>query len=59
MGEGERTSADVLRYLASYQNAIAAIARQGDASRSPQDNDGISIKLSALHRAARTCNTAA
>ncbi len=49
LGEGARTDGDALRYLTSYQNAIAAIARQADASRSPQENDGISIKLSALH----------
>ncbi|MEX1168134.1 MAG: L-glutamate gamma-semialdehyde dehydrogenase [Hydrogenophaga sp.] len=49
LGEGARTDADALRYLASYQNAIAAIARQSDSKRSPAENDGISIKLSALH----------
>lgn len=49
LGEGARTDADALRYLASYQNAIAAIARAADAARSPVQNDGISIKLSALH----------
>ncbi len=49
LGEGARTDADALRYLASYQHAIAAIARTADASRSPAQNDGISIKLSALH----------
>jgi RHH-type transcriptional regulator, proline utilization regulon repressor / proline dehydrogenase / delta 1-pyrroline-5-carboxylate dehydrogenase len=49
LGEGARTDADALRYLASYQNAIAAIARTADAKRSPAHNDGISIKLSALH----------
>ena len=49
LGEGARTDADALRYLASYQNAIAAIARTADPKRSPAQNDGISIKLSALH----------
>jgi RHH-type proline utilization regulon transcriptional repressor/proline dehydrogenase/delta 1-pyrroline-5-carboxylate dehydrogenase len=49
LGEGARTDADALRYLASYQNAIAAISRTADAKRSPAHNDGISIKLSALH----------
>jgi RHH-type proline utilization regulon transcriptional repressor/proline dehydrogenase/delta 1-pyrroline-5-carboxylate dehydrogenase len=49
LGEGARTDADALRYLASYQNAIAAISRTADAQRSPAHNDGISIKLSALH----------
>jgi RHH-type proline utilization regulon transcriptional repressor/proline dehydrogenase/delta 1-pyrroline-5-carboxylate dehydrogenase len=49
LGEGARTDADALRYLASYQNAIGAIATTADPARSPADNDGISIKLSALH----------
>ena len=49
LGEGARTDADALRYLASYQNAIAAIARTADPKRPPSQNDGISIKLSALH----------
>ena len=49
LGEGARTDADALRYLASYENAIAAIARTADPKRSPAHNDGISIKLSALH----------
>ena len=49
LGEGARTDADALRYLASYQHAIMAISRASDATRSPAHNDGISIKLSALH----------
>jgi RHH-type transcriptional regulator, proline utilization regulon repressor / proline dehydrogenase / delta 1-pyrroline-5-carboxylate dehydrogenase len=49
LGEGARTDADALRYLASYQNAITAISRTADPKRSPARNDGISIKLSALH----------
>ncbi|MFC5497203.1 L-glutamate gamma-semialdehyde dehydrogenase [Caenimonas terrae] len=49
LGEGARTEADALHYLESYRDAIAAIAAGGDAQRSPADNDGISIKLSALH----------
>ena len=49
LGEGARTEADALHYLESYRNAIAAIAKDGHATRSPVDNDGISIKLSALH----------
>ncbi|MDO9484149.1 MAG: proline dehydrogenase family protein, partial [Hydrogenophaga sp.] len=49
LGEGARTDADALRYLASYQNAISAIARSADPKRQPSQNDGISIKLSALH----------
>ena len=49
LGEGARTDADALRYLASYQHAIAAISRTADVKSSPAHNDGISIKLSALH----------
>ena len=49
LGEGARTEADAQHYLESYRDAIAAIAKDGDAARSPVDNDGISIKLSALH----------
>jgi RHH-type proline utilization regulon transcriptional repressor/proline dehydrogenase/delta 1-pyrroline-5-carboxylate dehydrogenase len=49
LGEGARTEADALRYLASYADAINAIARTADPARSPAHNDGISIKLSALH----------
>ena len=47
LGEGARTEHDAERYLASYANAIAAIAR-GQVAASPQTADGISIKLSAL-----------
>ncbi|MDP3616287.1 MAG: proline dehydrogenase family protein, partial [Rhodoferax sp.] len=49
LGEGARTTADALAYLASYQNAIAAIAANGDKGAACESNDGISIKLSALH----------
>jgi len=49
LGEGARTDEDALRYLASYQHAIATIARSADPARHPARNDGISIKLSALH----------
>jgi RHH-type proline utilization regulon transcriptional repressor/proline dehydrogenase/delta 1-pyrroline-5-carboxylate dehydrogenase len=45
LGEGARTERDAQRYLASYRNAIAAIA---SSTGSPEDSDGISIKLSAL-----------
>ena len=47
LGEGARTEADAERYLASYRNAISAIAAQRVAA-SPMVADGISIKLSAL-----------
>ena len=49
LGEGARTEADALKYLASYQNAIQSIAADAVATRSCEQNDGISIKLSALH----------
>jgi RHH-type proline utilization regulon transcriptional repressor/proline dehydrogenase/delta 1-pyrroline-5-carboxylate dehydrogenase len=49
LGEGARTDADALRYLGSYTHAIHAIAGGADAARAPEHNDGISIKLSALH----------
>ncbi len=49
LGEGARTDADAQRYLASYQNAIQAIATQANAVGDVAQNDGISIKLSALH----------
>ncbi|HEY6134508.1 MAG TPA: L-glutamate gamma-semialdehyde dehydrogenase [Rubrivivax sp.] len=47
LGEGARTEADAQRYLASYRNAIDAIAG-GRTAASPHGADGISIKLSAL-----------
>jgi RHH-type proline utilization regulon transcriptional repressor/proline dehydrogenase/delta 1-pyrroline-5-carboxylate dehydrogenase len=47
LGEGARTEADAARYLASYRNAILAIA-DGHVASHPQVADGISIKLSAL-----------
>ncbi len=47
LGEGARTERDAERYLASYRNAISAIAA-GRSAVSPMAADGISIKLSAL-----------
>ena len=47
LGEGARTEADAQRYLASYLNAIEAIAAARVAA-DPTAADGISIKLSAL-----------
>ena len=47
LGEGARTERDAERYLASYRNAITAIAG-GKLATSPMVADGISIKLSAL-----------
>jgi RHH-type transcriptional regulator, proline utilization regulon repressor / proline dehydrogenase / delta 1-pyrroline-5-carboxylate dehydrogenase len=49
LGEGARTDADALKYLASYQSAIKFIAAGADAAGDTERNDGISIKLSALH----------
>ncbi|MEO5733849.1 MAG: L-glutamate gamma-semialdehyde dehydrogenase [Rubrivivax sp.] len=51
LGEGARTDDDARRYLASYANAIRAIA-SGPTSgpeSTPMASDGISIKLSALY----------
>jgi RHH-type transcriptional regulator, proline utilization regulon repressor / proline dehydrogenase / delta 1-pyrroline-5-carboxylate dehydrogenase len=49
LGEGARTERDALRYLASYRHAIEAIASRASAQGPVEANDGISIKLSALH----------
>jgi len=49
LGEGARTAEDAQRYLAHYEEAIAAIAAAAASGRPAQHNDGISIKLSALH----------
>jgi RHH-type proline utilization regulon transcriptional repressor/proline dehydrogenase/delta 1-pyrroline-5-carboxylate dehydrogenase len=49
LGEGARTEADALKYLASYKNAIESIAATAHSSVACEVNDGISIKLSALH----------
>jgi RHH-type proline utilization regulon transcriptional repressor/proline dehydrogenase/delta 1-pyrroline-5-carboxylate dehydrogenase len=49
LGEGARTDADAVRYLKSYSDAIAFIALHANARGPLVQNDGISIKLSALH----------
>jgi RHH-type proline utilization regulon transcriptional repressor/proline dehydrogenase/delta 1-pyrroline-5-carboxylate dehydrogenase len=49
LGEGARTDADALRYLQSYTDAIQYIATHSENHGAPEHNDGISIKLSALH----------
>ena len=49
LGEGARTDADALRYLQSYSDAIDSIAARADKAGALEVNDGISIKLSALH----------
>ena len=49
LGEGARTADDAQRYLQSYTNAIDSIAACAHSTRATEENDGISIKLSALH----------
>ena len=49
LGEGARTDKDALAYLASYTNAIKSIAARARLDWACEQNDGISIKLSALH----------
>ncbi|AMO23474.1 bifunctional proline dehydrogenase/L-glutamate gamma-semialdehyde dehydrogenase PutA [Ramlibacter solisilvae] len=49
LGEGARTGQDAQRYLAAYREAIEAIAAKARADVPVERNDGISIKLSALH----------
>ncbi len=49
LGEGARTDGDALAHLASYQKAIKNIAISADETGACEQNDGISIKLSALH----------
>ena len=51
LGEGARTMEDADRYFASYEHAIKKLtdARSSTPNAGPEDSDGISIKLSALH----------
>ena len=49
LGEGARTAKDAQAYLASYINAINSIALRARSDWACEQNDGISIKLSALH----------
>ena len=49
LGEGARTDADAKRYLKSYSDAIESIASHAHSTGAMEENDGISIKLSALH----------
>ncbi len=49
LGEGARTDHDALRYLQSYKDAIEFIASRANKTGALEQNDGISIKLSALH----------
>jgi RHH-type proline utilization regulon transcriptional repressor/proline dehydrogenase/delta 1-pyrroline-5-carboxylate dehydrogenase len=49
LGEGARTDKDALRYLKSYADAIGFIAARASKTGALAENDGISIKLSALY----------
>jgi RHH-type proline utilization regulon transcriptional repressor/proline dehydrogenase/delta 1-pyrroline-5-carboxylate dehydrogenase len=49
LGEGARTEKDALAYLANYRTAINFIAASAQSTGGAEQNDGISIKLSALH----------
>ncbi len=50
LGEGARTDADALHYLAAYRHAVEAIRASlpGGRAERPEAADGLSIKLSAL-----------
>ena len=48
LGEAAHTAADAARYLAAYQDAIAAIGHSAE-DRAVVEAPGISVKLSALH----------
>ncbi|MAN65297.1 bifunctional proline dehydrogenase/L-glutamate gamma-semialdehyde dehydrogenase PutA [uncultured Hyphomonas sp.] len=49
LGEGARTADDAARYLKAYQNAIDGVAAEKDKSTAPEQGNGVSVKLSALH----------
>ncbi|KCZ48415.1 bifunctional proline dehydrogenase/L-glutamate gamma-semialdehyde dehydrogenase PutA [Hyphomonas pacifica] len=49
LGEGARTAKDAERYLKAYQTAIDAVAADKDPSVPPEQANGVSVKLSALH----------
>ena len=49
LGEAARTFEDAARYRKDYEKAIAAIAKRSRSDVMPEENPGISIKLSALH----------
>ncbi|MFN7054380.1 bifunctional proline dehydrogenase/L-glutamate gamma-semialdehyde dehydrogenase PutA [Hyphomonas sp.] len=49
LGEGARTAADAARYYKAYEAAIAAVAAGKDKAEAPENVNGISVKLSALH----------
>ena len=49
LGEGARTDAAARAYLDHYQFALERVAERATANVAPENRDGISIKLSALH----------
>ena len=49
LGEGARSEADALRYLARYTEALDRLATAADPRLAPEQQNGLSIKLSALH----------
>ena len=49
LGEGARTAADAERYFKAYMDAIRTVGADGDPKYSPEEKNGISVKLSALH----------
>ena len=49
LGEGARTEAAAQKYFTAYADAITTLAEEGDASVAPEQSNGISVKLSALH----------
>lgn len=49
LGEGARTAEDAARYLKAYQHAIDGVAAEKDKSTAPEQGNGVSVKMSALH----------
>ncbi len=49
LGEGARTMADAERYFEAYSNAIEAVGEDRSEATAPEDANGVSVKLSALH----------
>jgi len=49
LGEGARTMTDAERYFESYSNAIAAVGDDRSDGTVPEEANGVSVKLSALH----------
>ncbi len=49
LGEGARTLADADGYFEAYRNALETLSQSTDPDVRPENQSGISIKLSALH----------